>query len=78
MYKLFPDYQDASSWRRRARIMVFGCIKSKSGKDLQNQLKKYGCAKYPKSRNKCLHQIYDRFERVVDVGISEEIYNHIM
>lgn len=43
VYVLFPDYQDASSWRRRARIMVFGCIKDKSGKELQDQLRKQGC-----------------------------------
>ena len=44
VYVLFPDYQDATSWRRRARIMVFGCIKDKSGKELQDQLRKQGCA----------------------------------
>lgn len=27
VYTLFPDYQDIQSWRRRARILVFGCIK---------------------------------------------------
>lgn len=43
VYVLFPDYQDSTSWRRHARIMVFGCIKDKSGKDIQDQLKKQGC-----------------------------------
>ena len=44
VYVLFPDYQDVSSWRRPARIMVFGCVKDKSGKDIQEQIKKQGYA----------------------------------
>ena len=42
VYTLFPDYQDIQSWRRRARILVFGCIKDRQTKDIQEQLKQQG------------------------------------
>ena len=44
VYTLFPDYQDIQSWRRRARILVFGCIKDRQTKDIQEQLKQQGWA----------------------------------
>ena len=42
VYTLFPDYQDIQSWRKRARILVFGCIKDRQTKDIQQQLKQQG------------------------------------
>ncbi len=45
VYTLFPDYQDIKSWRRRMRILVFGCIKDKDSRDIQQQLKQQGCVR---------------------------------
>lgn len=42
IYTLFPDYQDIGSWRRRAHILVFGCIKDRETKDIQERLKQQG------------------------------------
>jgi hypothetical protein len=47
VYTLFPDYQDIQSWRKRARILVFGCIKDRQTKDIQQQLKQQGWVTCP-------------------------------
>ena len=44
VYTLFPDYQDIKSWKRRVRILFFGCIKDKGSKDIQQQLRQQGWA----------------------------------
>lgn len=42
LLSLLQILQDIRSWRRRARILVFGCIKDRETKDIQEQLKQQG------------------------------------